>query len=152
MDESLLKTIYDSFAEETIRLNRHSGEIIIPEVIIRGQSFSEMFTDVQIRAYNMRDDYFSAGTITALDVILSLSEMGLITHQLNWYESIGSAGLVKNYFVDAINEDAAIGRCGFVYEAGSLGFSGFTGNHIHIPADLRVLTSPAYVEFFWICI
>jgi hypothetical protein len=25
-------------------------------------------------------------------------------------------------------------------------------NHIHLPADTRVLNAPEYVEFFWICI
>ncbi len=101
----------------------------------------------------MRDDYFLEDTITAIDVILSLSDAGLITHRLNWYESIGSAGIVKNYFVDEINGDESYGRCGFVYELGENMFAGFRGNHIHIPSDIRVLqTTPDYVEFFWICI
>ena len=135
-----------------MRLATNNETIIIPEVNIRGLTFSQVFKDIAVSPHHLRTDYFSENTVTAIDVILSLSEQGLITHELNWYESIGSAGIVKNYFVDAINEDVAFNRCGFVYEVGSMDFKGFKGNHIHIPADLRVLTSPDYVEFFWICI
>lgn len=74
---------------------------------------------------------------------------GEITHKLTWYEKIGQADIL-NYFVDGINNDIAYGTCGFVYEAGSekLRF----GNHIHIPSDYRVLNSPEYEEWFWICL
>ena len=54
--------------------------------------------------------------------------------------------------IDGIDEDKSVGRCGFVYEEGSYQFSSFRGNHIHIPSDTRVLTSPEYIEWFWICI
>jgi hypothetical protein len=99
----------------------------------------------------MRSDAFKGGTITALDVILSLGDQGLIEYELQWYESIGSARIVKSYWVEAIDGDKAYGRCGFVYESGSLEFKG-SGNHIHLPSDTRILNSPEYVKFFWICI
>jgi hypothetical protein len=54
--------------------------------------------------------------------------------------------------VDAIDEDVSIGTCGFVYEAGSKNYRLGAGNHIHLPSDTRVLNSPEYVEFFWICL
>ena len=82
---------------------------------------------------------------------MSLGDADLITYELQWYTTIGSAE-VKNYFVDKINSDKSQGRCGFVYEAGSYDFRGFSGNHIHIPSDIRVINNPEYVEFFWICI
>jgi hypothetical protein len=69
-----------------------------------------------------------------------------------WYESIGSAGIVKSYWVEAIDDDRSFERCGFVYESGSRKFEGFIGNHIHLPSDTRVLNSPEYVKWFWICI
>ena len=152
VEESLLTSIHKTFSDEVVRLVANNETLVIPEVSIRGQTFSQVFKDVAVSPHHLRTDYFSDNTVTAIDVILSLSERGLITHQLNWYESIGSTGIVKNYFVDAINEDVAFNRCGFVYEVGSADFKGFKGNHIHIPADLRILTSPDYVEFFWICI
>ena len=148
-----IQAIYNSFAEETVLTKLDDGNIVIPEVIIQGKSTVRVFENVDVSAHNLRDDFFLEGTITAIDVILSLSDAGLITHRLNWYESIGSAGIVKNYFVDEINGDESYGRCGFVYELGEDLFAGFRGNHIHIPSDIRVLqTTPDYVEFFWICI
>jgi hypothetical protein len=135
------------------RTQSDNGKIIIPEVIISGINTTQVFENVSVSPHNLRDDYFLEGTITAIDVIQSLSDGGLITHKLNWYESIGSAGIVKDYFVDEINEDKSVGRCGFVYEVGNVVFAGFRGNHIHIPSDIRVLqTTPEYVEYFWICI
>ena len=151
-DEEFLNRVYTIFNEEVRRREKSGGKYIIPEVIIRGNTFEIMLNNVTVEPHNLRNDYYIEGTVTAIDVILSLSEAGEITHELNWYESIGSVGIVKNYFVDAINGDRSAGRCGFVYETGSPGFYGFYGNHIHIPSDLRVLTSPEYVEFYWICI
>lgn len=83
---------------------------------------------------------------------MSLADEGEITYQLQWYESIGTASIVKNYWVEAINDDVAYGTCGFVYESGSYLFKFFKGNHIHLPSDARVINSPEYVEFFWICL
>ena len=153
MEIDRIQAIYASFAEEVGRTQSDNGNLIIPKVIIRGKNSAQVFENVDVTSHNLRDDFFLEGTITAIDVILSLSEAGLITHRLNWYESIGSAGIVKNYFVDEINGDESYNRCGFVYELGEDLFAGFRGNHIHIPSDIRVLqTTPDYVEFFWICI
>jgi hypothetical protein len=98
----------------------------------------------------MRGDVFRKGTATALDVIPSPGEDGELVYGLKWRESIGSADVVKCYFVEGIDSDASFGRCGFVYEEGSARFRGFAGNHIHLPADTEVLNSPECVEFFWI--
>ena len=148
-----IQAIYATFAEEVERTISSNGKIIIPEVIIIGTNSTQVFENVSVFPHNLRGDYFLEGTITAIDVILSLSDNGLITHRLKWYESIGSAGIVKDYFVDAINGDESFGRCGFVYEVGEFLFAEFQGNHIHIPSDTRVLqTTPEYVEYFWICI
>jgi hypothetical protein len=151
-DTEFLERVYAVFADEVRRREGNNDEIIIPQVIIRGNSFEKVFENVSVKDFNFRNDYLVDGTITALDVVLTLSEMGEITHLLSWYESIGTAGIVKNYFVDSIDGDSSFGRCGYVYETGSTGYYGFKGNHIHIPSDLRILTSPEYVEFYWICI
>jgi hypothetical protein len=105
-----------------------------------------------VTAHNLRDDVFHSGIITAVDVILSLGDQGKLTYGLQWYESIGTAGVVKNYWVERIDEDVAHHRCGFVYESGSNRVRGFAGNHIHLPSDTRVLNSPEYVLYFWICL
>ena len=151
MKRSRIEDIYSEFREELTRRNDNRGRVVIPSVIIKKRGSTIEFENVEVMAHNMRSDAFKGGTITALDVILSLGDQGLIEYELQWYESIGSARIVKSYWVEAIDGDKAYGRCGFVYESGSLEFKG-SGNHIHLPSDTRILNSPEYVKFFWICI
>ncbi len=91
--------------------------------------------------------------MTALDILLSLAEQGELSKlKLTWYERIAGADPVDSYWVEQIDEAEAFDRCGFVYETGPLDFSGFTGSHIHLPSDVRVIISPEYALWFWICI
>jgi len=150
--ESYLESVFSTYRQEVKRFEQNEGEIIIPQVKIRGRTEELIFEDVEVRAHNLRADMFQTGVITAIDTILSIGEAGLITYDLKWYESIGTAGVVKSYWVEGINEDQARGRCGFVYEAGNEEFRFFRGNHNHIPSDTRVINSPYYLEYFWICI
>ncbi len=152
VSESYLETVYETYSDEIRRREENGGKIVIPEVLIKGKSETLVFEDVEVTAHNLRPDMFQPGVITAIDTILSLGEAGLISYDLQWHESIGSAGLVKSYWVERINEDQSAGRCGFVYEAGADSFRLFKGNHNHIPSDIRVINSPAYLEYFWICI
>ena len=138
--------------EETLRKENNDGKIIIPEVKIYGKTFSKEFTDVEVTAHNLRDDVFQQGVITAIDVILSLADQGELTYELNWYDSIGQASVVRSYWVDTIDNDTAEGYCGFVYESGSNNYIGVDGNHIHLPSDTRILNSPEYLAYFWICL
>jgi hypothetical protein len=149
---SHLENIYSIFKNEEIRRNNNGGRLVIPRVIIESRNFREEFKDVEVTPHNMRYDIFRENVTTALDAIMSLADQGEITYELKWYESIGTASIVNSYWVEAINEDKAQGRCGFVYEAGSPKYGFFQGNHIHLPSDVRVLNSPEYLEFFWICI
>ena len=149
---SHLENIYSEFREEVTRRKNNGGKLMIPKVIIRGRTFTKEFENVEVTPHNMRSDVFRENVTVALDVVMSLGDQGKIKYELKWYESIGTASIVKDYWVEAIDEDKAFGRCGFVYEAGSLRYKGFSGNHIHLPTDVRVLNSPEYVEFFWICI
>jgi hypothetical protein len=150
-DEGKLNKIYDSFDVQGQGNGKNGGGMVVPTVIIKGTKSELRFQNVLITPHNLRNDTLKNGTITAIDVIMSLGDQDLITYKLQWYNTIGSAE-VKNYFVDKINNDKSVGRCGFVYEAGSYDFRGFSGNHIHIPSDIRVINHPEYVEFFWICI
>jgi hypothetical protein len=153
LDDSLrLEQIYTVWREEVTRRNVTEGTLIIPRVIINGRSFSAEFTDVEVTPHNLRTDVFQENVTTVIDIILSLGDQKALTYELQWYETIGSARVVKNYWVDGINDDHTVGRCGFVYEAGAPQFSFFRGNHIHLPTDSRILNSPAYVEYFWICV
>jgi hypothetical protein len=153
-EKEMLDKIYDVFRDEITRKNKNNGKTIIPEVIIRTPDKRLVFENVEVNSHNLRSDIFQIGegVITAIDVIMSLGEQEKISYDFKWYESMGSAGMVKNYWVERINKDAAYGSCGFVYESGSNIYHGFLGNHIHIPSDTRIINSPEYVEFFWICI
>ncbi|MGM0689888.1 MAG: hypothetical protein ACQESO_09950, partial [Bacillota bacterium] len=141
-----------TYRDEIKRKEENGGITIIPDVYIRGKNTEWHFKNVEVKAHNLRDDMFQPGVITAIDTIISLGEKGEISYDLQWYESIGTAGIVKSYWVERINEDESVGRCGFVYEAGDEAFRFFRGNHNHIPSDIRVINSPQYVEYFWICI
>jgi hypothetical protein len=149
---SEITPIYSEWREEIQRKEDNNGKIIIPEVTIKGKTFTKEFSNVEVIAHNLRDDVFEEGVITAIDVILSLADQGKLTYELNWYDSIGQASVVRSYWVDTIDNDTTEGYCGFVYESGSTNFYGVDGNHIHIPSDTRILNSPEYVAFFWICL
>ncbi len=150
--EEYLESVYATYRDEVSRLNENDGKIIVPEVIIEGKNETMVFENVEVTAHNLRQDMFQSGVITAIDTILSLAEEEKISYDLQWYESIGTAGVVKSYWVNRINDDVSEGRCGFVYEAGDETFFFFRGNHNHIPSDTRVINSPQYVKYFWICI
>jgi hypothetical protein len=94
---------------------------------------------------------FQNGVITAIDVVMSLGDMGLITYDLQWYDVIGYAA-VRNYFVVTLQGRGSSDTCGFVYETGDNDYRFFRGNHIHIPSDIRVMNTHEYVEWFYICI
>ncbi len=150
--EERLESIYNTYRDEIRRKDENGGKIIVPEVIIEGKNDKHIFEEVEVTAHNLRSDMFQPVVVTAIDTILSLAEKGEISYDLQWYESIGTAGVVKSYWVNRINEDESQGRCGFVYEAGDELFYFFNGNHNHIPSDIRTINSPNYVKYFWICI
>jgi hypothetical protein len=151
VNENYLDEVYTVFRDEVRRRNKNDGRIIIPEVYVRGPGTRLELKDVEVLPHNLRKDIFQEDVITAIDVVMSLGEMGELSYDLQWYDTIGSA-IVKQYFVQRINDDVSFRRCGFVYEAGSQAFGGFRGNHIHLPSDTRVLNSPEYLSYFWICI
>lgn len=146
-----LETIRTLHRREYGRYEADGSSTIVDLVTISGPNTNLEFRDVEVSPHDLRHDLFAVGTVTALDVILSLSDQGRLTTEVEWVESIGRAR-VQNYFVERIGSDARRGRCGFVYEAGPMEFHGFRGNHIHLPADARAIRSPDYVEFFWICV
>jgi len=153
-----LDTIFDSYRAEVERLEANNGRVVIPQVTFEGPRRREIeFTDVEVTAHDSRPDLFQPGVITALDVLLSLGEQGMLREVgLSWYESIGSADPVEHYFIERVVADGfeaqANGGCGFVYEVGPRAFFGFDGNHVHIPTDARVILSPEYALWFWLCL
>jgi hypothetical protein len=149
--KSVLNDIFDKFAREVRRVDSNDGKIVIPTVIINGKSKDYRFNDVEVTSHNLRNDSFQEGVITAIDVIMTLGDLGKIYYELKWYETVGTADPVKTYFVHRLGNDEAYDRCGWVFEEGDYGAT-YYSNHIHIPSDQRILNSPEYEEWFWICI
>ena len=150
VSENCLDARYEVFRAEIERLEKNKGKAIIPEVLIDGPTTKLTLKDIEVTPHNLRNDIFKEGYITAIDVIMSLGDKNIISYDIQWYDSIGTARVVKSYWIERINKDRVKGRCGFVYEAGSDKFRGFRGNHIHLPSDVRGINSPEYVLFFWI--
>lgn len=151
--ESLMSRIHLAFEQEVQRLAANDGKVIIPEVVIEDPTGTKVFQDVHVTPHGVRSDILQDGVITALDILLSLGEQGyLSTVGVTWYSSIGRADPVDNYFVERIDDAEATLRCGYVYEVGPVDFSGFRGAHIHVATDVRVLVSPDYAVWFWLCL
>jgi hypothetical protein len=148
-----LQNVYRTFQEEVSRLSRNGGQVVIPELLIESPDFRFTFRDVVVTPHGVRSDMLQPGVVTALDAIVSLGEQGQLSRlKLTWFESISRADPVDNYWLEQIDEAEAFGGCGFVYETGPRAFSGFRGSHIHIPSDVRVIVSPEYAFWFWICL
>lgn len=151
--EGRLEAIYRGFRAEVDRLKANRGQVIIPDVTIRVPSGRLAFQDVLATPHGVRTDVLQPDVVTALDALISLVEQGELPEiKLTWYERIAGAEPVDSYWVEKLSHDAAVGGCGFVYETGPRGFAGFSGTHIHIPADVRVTVSPEYALWFWICL
>jgi succinate dehydrogenase/fumarate reductase cytochrome b subunit len=147
-----LDSIYQTYVEEVQRLADNGGVTILSEITIDGINTFVSFQDIVVTPHNLRNDTFQDGVLTAIDVIMTLGDLGLIDYELKWYEAVGRARVVKNYWVESINNQTTTGTCGFVYDTGSLVYRGFNGNHIHLPSDANVLNSPEYMRWFWICV
>ena len=142
-----------TFEAEVARLARHDGQVVVPELKIDSPAGTWAFDDVEVVAHDVRTDVLRPCVVTALDHLLSLADRREFSAlKLTWYERIGPADPVDSYWVEQVDDAVATGGCGFVYETGPREFGGFSGSHIHIPADVRVTVSPEYALWFWICL
>ena len=105
--EEYLARVCRTFGDEVLRRMRNGGEVILPEVVIQGpRGNTTNFTEVKVTPHNVRSDMLKPGTITALDILLSLGEQGKLSElKLTWYDSIGEADPVDSYWVEQIDED-----------------------------------------------
>jgi hypothetical protein len=67
-DGDRVARIHESFASEVVRLEANDGQVVLPEVLIRGRRGRAEFLDVAVTAHDTRVDLFQPGVITALDV------------------------------------------------------------------------------------
>ncbi len=131
--EDFISDIYEYYREETFRYEENNGAVIILEVRIIKTEETMVFNDITVTPHNLRNDLFHEDVITAIDVIMTLGDLGVISYTLQWYDEISSVDIVRNYFINSIDDDVSFGTCGFVYETVAERF-GFD-NHIHIPSD-----------------
>ena len=152
--EEYMGRIYNSFADEMLRKSLNLGRVIIPEVRIG----TVVHTNVPVSPHDFRNDVLQPGTMTALDVLLSLADQQKIDQlKLTWYSSLGDADTADSFWVEQINDgdgiydrEASAATGAWVFETGSREFSGFKGNQIHIPVDVRVIVSPEYMTWYWL--
>jgi hypothetical protein len=146
--------LYNSFAAEVRRKSLNQDRVVIPEVRIG----PALHTNVPVSAHDVRIDVLAPGTITALDVLLSLADQGKIdAMKLTWYGSMDGADPVDSFFVEQIDDGDGLfdGESSpetgeWVYETGAREFAGYQGSLIHMPADVRVLVSPEYMLWYWL--
>lgn len=162
-DPDRLTAIHTSFRQEVDRRQQNGDQVIIPTVTIRSPQASLTFDEVVVKAHNVRADLFQPGVTTVLDVLLSLGEQEKLTSlTLSWHDGAEDADPIDNYFVNLITGDAfspeATGSCIFTHQIGSgtlkdyLAPNACEGSHIHLTADVEVITSPEYVEWLWACL
>ncbi len=151
-DPTYINHVYSTFEEEVSRLSNNIGVVVIPVVTINSDTFNLEFYDITVTPHNLRNDTFQVGVITALDIIMSLGDSGYITYELEWIESLRGASYIHSYFVDQINSDKTVGRCGFLYEVGDDDFKYPGENYIFLSSDERIITSPEYLRFFYDCL
>jgi hypothetical protein len=151
--EERLAAVHRTFQEEVERLARNGGQVVIPRIDVQSPAGNWSYRDVVAEPHDVRVDVLQPGLVTALDALLSLKDQGQVgALELTWYERIGTADPVDSYWVSRFESAQAQGGCGFVYETGPQQFSGFSGAHIHIPADVRAVVSPEYALWFWLCL
>ncbi len=148
---------YDLFKQETTRRKADGGKTVLPYVIIRfpdtNSNQNLIFTNVQVKAHNLRYDMFQDGVITSIDALLTLRDMGLLSVSYEWYASLGAASVINAYYVTSINGVEQSGRCGFTYETGPRLAPKPPGNLIHVFSDMRVIVpTPEMVLFQWRCL
>ncbi|MHA1932860.1 MAG: hypothetical protein ACW96X_09990, partial [Promethearchaeota archaeon] len=151
-EPSYINHVYSTFKEEVTRLNANNGTVIIPRVTIDGNTFNIEFNNISVTPHNIRNDTLQNDTITAIDIIMTLGDLGYITYDLRYISAMGRGSYVHNYFVQRINADTNVGRCGFVYDIGDEDFKYPGPNFIYLGSDQRILTSPEYLRFFWTCL
>jgi hypothetical protein len=162
-DPARLDGILTHFEEEVTRLAKSNGSVIIPLVTLQSSASTVEFRDVAVAAHDARSDAFQPGTITMLDVLLSLGEQGVLAElDLDWRDVDGDISIVDGYYVVSIQAESfapeVTGSCVLTHQLQGDTIAEFlsphthTMSHIHLTADLEVLTSPEAVEWLWICL
>jgi len=162
-DPERLSAIEHHFRDEVTRLAENKGILIIPEIILRSAAQELAFYDIEVISHDVRPDVFQPGALTALDVLLSLGEMGHLDELgLEFRDAQPDIEVVDGYFVVAISADGFLpeetGACVLTQQisgsiiAEHLKAHTHTTSHIHLTGDLEALVSPESIEWLWVCL
>lgn len=162
-DPSRLDAINAHFRDEVARRASNEAVVVVPSIILQSSTMSTQFTDVTVTAHNTRPDVFQPGVLTMLDVLLSLGDQGqLDSLGIEWRDVDGDISVVDGYYIVSVQSEAfapeTTGSCVLTHQiqgdtiAEYLSPHTHTMSHIHLTADLEVLTSPEAVEWLWICL
>jgi len=164
-DPDRLEAIHEHYREEVARraAGEAEGTVVIPLVTLRTTAETFEFADVAVTAHDARPDVLQPGTITMLDVLLSLGEQGALDALgLEWRVTDDEIGVIDGYYVVSIaSGDFALesaGSCVLTHQLGCATVEDFLSaqvcgtSHIHLTGDLEVLVAPEAVEWRWMCL
>ncbi|MBU0595111.1 hypothetical protein KJ567_00300 [Candidatus Bipolaricaulota bacterium] len=160
-DTDRLAAIHAHYREEVTR--KGEDVLVVPLVVLRSAAEKIEFTDVAVTSHNARPDVFQPGTLTILDVLLSLGEQGALDGlKLEWRATEDDIAVIDGYYVVSIRAgDFAperTGNCVLTHQIGGATIQDYltphshTMSHIHLTGDLEALVAPGTVEWLWVCL
>jgi len=162
-DPDRLDAIHEHYREEVVRRGDNQQGLFVPRVTLRSAAETFEYVDLAVTAHDVRPDVFQPGTITMLDVLLSLGERGdLDALGLEWRAAEDDIAVIDGYYVISIAAGdfapESTGSCVLTHQIGGATIQDFlsphthTMSHIHLTGDLEVLVAPEAVEWLWVCL
>ncbi|WP_299802076.1 hypothetical protein [uncultured Shewanella sp.] len=102
------------------RLEQHGG-VVLPELLVnfgKGAGDEVIARDIPVSAHNIRTDIFTEGTHTAMDLLLSADDEGLVDFQFNYWPQLHLDTNVGSYGLVSINGQRAKGLAGWLLRIG----------------------------------
>lgn len=102
------------------RLNKYGG-VVLPELIANfndGAGDVILAKNISVKPYEFRSDIFKAGTITGMDMLMSVHDSGQAKLGFNYWPTLLSNATVGNYAVTSVNEQRSEGLVGWLIRVG----------------------------------
>jgi len=162
-DPERLAAIEEHFRDEIRRQDLNGEAMVIPRVILGSVTSERVFENVSVAPYGARSDVFQTGTVTMLDVLLSLGERGALDSLgIEWRAGEDDVETIDGYFVTSVGSaeftPVATGACVLIHQIGGNAIDPYlaphthTMSHIHLTAGLEVLIAPESVDWLWTCL
>jgi len=162
-DPTRIEAIHSHYREEVERRGGNQQGVFVPLVVLRSAARTVEFADVAVTSHDVRPDVFKPGTITMLDVLLSLGDRGDLDRLgLEWRATEDDVEIVDGTYVVSIAAGdfapQSTGKCVLTHQIGGAAIQQHlsphthTMSHIHLTGDLEVLVAPESVEWLWVCL